>query len=53
METRGSIQKVTHGIILLNEIWQILTGRLLAYQVMTYGNILLGDSSLLTGHIGG
>jgi hypothetical protein len=53
METRGNIQKVTHGVILLDDIWQILIGRLLAYRVMTCGNIWLGDSSLLTGHIGG
>jgi hypothetical protein len=50
METHGNIQKVTHGMILLDDIWKIIMGRLLAYQVMTCGNILLGDSSLLTGH---
>jgi hypothetical protein len=53
IHTRGSIQKVTHGVILLDDIWKIIIGILLAYRVMTCKNIWLGDSSLLTGHIGG
>jgi hypothetical protein len=53
MKTCGGVQKVTHGMILLDDIWQILMGILLAYRVITCGNIWLGDSSFLTGHIGG